>query len=117
MDEQVRILNLGKKVRILKSLRKPKRLDFVCSDNKKRSMLVKCGEDLRSDARVMTIFKIINSVIGEDSNINTQLFTYNIFPINNDVGIIQWVDDSTPMKSLIEQQMQEDNIHDNISFD
>ena len=31
------------------SLRKPKKINFLCSDNKFHSFLFKAGEDLRSD--------------------------------------------------------------------
>ena len=59
---------MDKKVRVLNSLRKPKKIEFLCSDNKKRSLLIKCGEDLRTDGRIMTIFKIINSILQKENN-------------------------------------------------
>lgn len=102
---------MSKHVFVINSLRKPKKIEFICSDNKNRSMLVKCGEDLRTDARIMTIFNMINTQMK-----NTDLETYNVFPIKNDIGLIEWIDNSISMKGLIERDCLGESIHKHISI-
>lgn len=45
--------------------------------------MIKSGEDLRSDERILTIFSLINSLLYQDNqNNDIKLKTFSIFPIN-----------------------------------
>ena len=96
-------MNINKKIQIINSKRKPKKIEFLCSDNKKRSLMIKSGEDLRSDERIITIFSLINSII--DQNLpasNIKLKTFSIFPLNKQLGMVEWIEDSLPLKKILE---------------
>jgi len=64
----------------------------------------------------MKIFKLINQIVEKDPWLNTKLYTFNVFTISKKVGLIQWIDDSLSMKTVIENKLEEKSIHENMSF-
>jgi hypothetical protein len=86
--------------------------------------LVKGGEDLRNDERIQLLFVLMNQVI-IDSSFSTkeeqqndyQLLnsnvlrarTYTVIPMNSKVGLLEWVENTTPLKAIITEEMARDN--------
>lgn len=111
----IRITDLQPKVTVMSSLMRPKKLSFLCSDNKVRVVLAKFGEDLQEDSRIMTIFGILNSMIEQGSEelghrrTDTRLVTYRVLNVEKNFGLIEWIPDSQSVKSIIEEEMQGDS--------
>lgn len=65
------------------SLRKPKRLVIRGDNERDYKFLVKCGEDLRQDQRIETVFTNINKMMSNSRKCKRlSLVTYNVIPMN-----------------------------------
>ena len=67
----------------MQSLRKPKRIAMLGSDEKEHMFLVKGGEDLRLDQRVQQLFNTMNGVLAKDPYCKQHLVslrTYKVGP-------------------------------------
>ena len=85
--------------------------------------LVKGGEDLRNDERVELLFEIMNLIVATSSSeksndvqsnhqssvrSNLRARTYTVIPMTSQVGILEWVSNTTPIKSVIFNEMLAD---------
>jgi len=103
-EYHVRIAGFDERVLVLSSLRKPKRIKIRGNDEKEYAFLVKGGEDLRLDQRIEQLFQIMNVILAKDPDCNSKalmLKTYQVIPLTARVGLIEWVDNSIPLKELI----------------
>lgn len=72
-------------VKVMTSIRRPKRLIVRGDDERDHPFLVKGGEDLRQDQRIEQLFGVMNILLGRDSACTRrglQLRTYQVVPIN-----------------------------------
>lgn len=107
IDKHVKIASLRKSILILGSIRRPKRLTVHGSNEKDYHLLVKGGEDLRLDQRVQQLFQIMNTIFTDDPTcMNRQLYikTFNVIPMTNRLGVLEWVDNTEPMKNIINRE-------------
>lgn len=65
-EMKVFIESFDQSILTLGSLRKPKRLTMFGNNEKKYSVLVKGGEDLRLDQRIEQIFSVMNIILLKD---------------------------------------------------
>ena len=108
---------------VMSSVRKPKRIKFFGSDGVERMFLVKGGEDLRNDERIELLFEIMNSIVATSSSeksndpknnhqnsvrSNLRARTYTVIPMTSQVGILEWVCNTIPIKSVIISEMLSD---------
>lgn len=110
IEYHVKIVGFDQRVLTMKSLRQPKRITIRGDDEKEYKFLVKGGEDLRLDQRLEQIFELMNIVLRNDpvcSNRLLRLKTYQVVPVTNKVGIIEWVDNTVPYQNLLEQTMDD----------
>ncbi|TPX36936.1 hypothetical protein SmJEL517_g00919 [Synchytrium microbalum] len=87
-------------VSVMSSLRKPKRLDMIGSDEKVHMWLVKGGEDIRVDQRIQQMFGLMNDIMSKDPHCardRLHLTTYKVIPMTQNLGIIEWVSNSMPL--------------------
>ncbi|KAI9335927.1 kinase-like domain-containing protein [Obelidium mucronatum] len=87
------------------SIRKPKRLIMIGSDGKEYPWLAKGGEDLRLDQRIEQMFTIMNTMIEKNQYCirnRVSLATYQVVPMSTSLGLIEWVDNTKPLKSCME---------------
>jgi hypothetical protein len=106
--KSVQISSFDQHVLILCSIRRPKRLTIYGNDEKSYSFLVKGGEDIRLDQRIMEVFKAFNEIMSKDSNCtkkNLKLTNFEVYPMSLKLGMIQWVADTTPLKNVIKFSM------------
>ncbi|TPX35377.1 hypothetical protein SeMB42_g07198 [Synchytrium endobioticum] len=76
------------------SLRRPKKVDIIGSDERVYSWLVKAGEDLRLDQRVEQLFTVMNEIIAKDpasAREGMHVSTYKVVPMTHTLGIIEWI--------------------------
>lgn len=91
----------------MSSIRRPKRLTINGTDEKEYHFLVKGGEDLRLDQRIEQLFGVMNGMVKKNtfcSRQNIQMATYKVVPMSLNLGIIEWVNHTKPLRSCIESQ-------------
>ncbi|RKF63720.1 Protein kinase rad3 [Erysiphe neolycopersici] len=82
-------------VMVLSSLQKPRKLTARGSDGRNYGLMCKPKDDLRKDQRLMEFNGMINRSLKRDAESSRrQLYikTYAVTPLNEECGIIEWVD-------------------------
>jgi DNA-dependent protein kinase catalytic subunit len=93
---------------VMGSLRKPKRLKIRGNDEVDHAFLVKGGEDLRLDQRVQQLFSVMNEIFRNDPACrkrNLAITTYQVVPMTSKVGMLEWLQNTKPIKAIIEEEM------------
>ena len=113
IEKHIKIASVRKTLFTLGSIRRPKRITVHGSNEKDYHLLVKGGEDLRLDQRVQQLFQIMNGIFRENAycqNRDLYIKTFNVVPITNRLGTLEWVDNTEPMKSIINKEhMRQEN--------
>lgn len=94
----------------MSSIRKPKRIQIYGSDEKKYYFLVKGGEDLRLDQRIEQLFEVMNQILKKDAYCarqNILINTYKVVPMSTNIGLIEWVSDTKPLRSCIDERPED----------
>jgi len=92
------------RVLVLGSLAKPRKLTARGSDGKHYGLLIKPKDDLRTDQRLMEFNNLINRALKRDTESSRrQLYirTYAVTPINEECGIIEWVDGLRTLRDIL----------------
>jgi DNA-dependent protein kinase catalytic subunit len=113
------VTGFGQKLLVMASKQKPKRLTVHTSDFKERNFLVKGGEDLRLDQRIEQLFAVMNQVFAVDGACRARGLrnrVYAVVPMTTDVGLLEWVDNTEPLKGMLESEMLADPRADNRHF-
>lgn len=103
-ESHIRIVNFDPTILVMSSLRKPKRLTILGSDERSHNYLVKGGEDLRMDQRVEQVFCTMNEILASDTAAARRalsLRTYQVIPFSPTMGMLEWVPDTEPLKGLL----------------
>lgn len=82
---------------------------MIGTNQKSYSWLVKGGEDLRQDQRVEELWLLMNDVLRRNALTNArglQLETYQVVPMSMQLGLVEWVEGTAPVKSLLEDQLK-----------
>uniref|UniRef100_A0A8C7C032 DNA-dependent protein kinase catalytic subunit n=1 Tax=Neovison vison TaxID=452646 RepID=A0A8C7C032_NEOVI len=85
-EYHARISGFDERVKVMASIRKPKRIIIRGHDEKEYPFLVKGGEDLRQDQRIEQLFEVMNVLLSQDaacSQRNMQLKTYHVIPMTS----------------------------------
>ncbi|KAH8201173.1 hypothetical protein TruAng_004641 [Truncatella angustata] len=91
-------------VLVLGSLAKPRRLTARGSDGKNYMLLIKPKDDLRTDQRLMEFNGMINRSLKRDAESSRrQLYikTYAVTPLNEECGIIEWIDGLKTLRDIL----------------
>lgn len=107
-NHHVRISSFDETLLVMGSMRKPKRLKIRGNDERDYFYLVKGGEDLRLDQRVQQLFQTMNQFLQEDPTTSRRKFsihTYQVIPMTSKLGIIEWLQDTKPLKAIIEDEI------------
>jgi serine/threonine-protein kinase ATR len=91
-------------VLVLSSLQKPRKLTARGSDGKNYGLLCKPKDDLRKDQRLMEFNSMINRSLKRDAESSRrQLYikTYAVTPLNEECGIIEWVDGLKTLRDIL----------------
>ncbi|CAD5112585.1 DgyrCDS1798 [Dimorphilus gyrociliatus] len=111
-ERHIKISSFDNNVQVMKSIRKPKVITVRGTDAKEHKLLVKSGEDLRLDQRVIQIFRLMNEIMREDcqcSQRDLQLRTYNVIPLTTRVGLIEWMENTIPVKDFLVSALGKDD--------
>ncbi|KAK0703579.1 hypothetical protein B0T26DRAFT_658923 [Lasiosphaeria miniovina] len=91
-------------VLVLGSLAKPRRLTARGSDGNSYNLLLKPKDDLRTDQRLMEFNGQINRSLKRDAESSRrQLYikTYAVTPLNEECGIIEWIDGLKTIRDIL----------------
>ncbi|KAH6630423.1 phosphatidyl inositol 3-kinase-like protein [Chaetomium sp. MPI-SDFR-AT-0129] len=91
-------------VLVLGSLAKPRKLTARGTDGKQYGMLIKPKDDLRNDQRLMEFNGLINRSLKRDAEASRRqlsIRTYAVTPLNEECGIIEWVDGLKTLRDIL----------------
>lgn len=97
---------------ILPTKTRPKKVDLKGSDNKIYPFLFKGLEDLHLDERIMQLMSTINDLMKGDMHrceAGMRARNFAVIPISDHSGMIQWVQDATPLFALYKRWQQREN--------
>ena len=86
------------------SLQQPKVITMRGSDGAKYQFLCKPKDDLRKDNRMNELDMLLNRLLKRDPSCrrrNLYIRTYSVIPLNEQNGLVQWVDNTTPLRDVI----------------
>ncbi|EXJ80858.1 hypothetical protein A1O3_07144 [Capronia epimyces CBS 606.96] len=114
--EPVTISGFSDEALVLSSLQKPRRLTIRGSDGNMYNVLAKPKDDLRKDQRLMEFNTMINRVLKRDveaAKRRLYIRTYAVIPLNEECGLIEWVDNLKTFRDIILKLYRDKSIHPN----
>ncbi|XP_062986775.1 DNA-dependent protein kinase catalytic subunit [Elgaria multicarinata webbii] len=114
-EYHAKISGFDERIKVMQSIRKPKRIIIRGSDEQEYPFLVKGGEDLRQDQRIEQLFDVMNTVLLRDaacSQRNMQLKTYQVIPMTTRLGLIEWLENTCTLKEFLLKSMSEQEKND-----
>uniref|UniRef100_A0A3Q3RIZ1 Serine/threonine-protein kinase ATR n=1 Tax=Mastacembelus armatus TaxID=205130 RepID=A0A3Q3RIZ1_9TELE len=97
-------------VEILASLQKPKKISLKGSDGRSYTMMCKPKDDLRKDCRLMEFNCLINKCLRKDAESRRRelhIRTYAVIPLNEECGIIEWVNNTAGLRHILTKLYKE----------
>uniref|UniRef100_A0A8C4SRD0 Serine/threonine-protein kinase ATR n=1 Tax=Erpetoichthys calabaricus TaxID=27687 RepID=A0A8C4SRD0_ERPCA len=97
-------------IEILASLQKPKKICLKGSDGKLYTMMCKPKDDLRKDCRLMEFNSLINKSLRKDAESRRRelhIRTYAVLPLNEECGIIEWVNNTSGLRQILNKLYKE----------
>ncbi|KAG2462678.1 ATR kinase, partial [Polypterus senegalus] len=97
-------------IEILASLQKPKKICLKGSDGKLYTMMCKPKDDLRKDCRLMEFNSLINKSLRKDAESRRRelhIRTYAVLPLNEECGIIEWVNNTSGLRQIVNKLYKE----------
>ncbi|OOO03775.1 phosphatidylinositol 3- and 4-kinase catalytic [Aspergillus oryzae] len=101
---------------VLNSLQKPRKIGVRGSDGKIYNILCKPKDDLRKDQRLMEFNNMINRFLKRDvesSKRRMYIKTYAVTPLNEECGLIEWVDNLRTLRDIVIKLLRERGIAPN----
>ncbi|XP_066475341.1 serine/threonine-protein kinase ATR [Tiliqua scincoides] len=108
------ITSFGDVVEILASLQKPKKITLNGSDGKSYIMMCKPKDDLRKDCRLMEFNSLINKCLRKDAESRRRelhIRTYAVIPLNEECGIIEWVNNTAGLRHILNKLYKEKGVY------
>ena len=94
---------------ILPTKTRPRRVNLLSAQGTSCPILLKGGEDLRMDERMMQFLSVANQVLSRDCQTrqrNLHAKTYAVVPLTERVGVIEWVEGYQQLFSLHQSHQQ-----------
>ncbi|KAM4719019.1 DNA-dependent protein kinase catalytic subunit isoform 2-T2 [Anableps anableps] len=110
-EYHAKITGFDERVKVMSSIRRPKRLIIRGDDEQDHPFLVKGGEDLRQDQRIEQLFAVMNIVLSHDTSCTRRglrLRTYQVIPITTRIGLIEWMENTCTLKEFLYNTMMEE---------
>lgn len=107
-ETHIRISSFEDDILSMGSLRKPKKIVIVGTNQKRFSFLVKGGEDLRQDQRVEELWRLMNELLASNpstSSIGLQITTYQVLPLSLQLGLVEWMEGTNSLKGIMEDEL------------
>uniref|UniRef100_A0A3Q1ES12 DNA-dependent protein kinase catalytic subunit n=1 Tax=Acanthochromis polyacanthus TaxID=80966 RepID=A0A3Q1ES12_9TELE len=110
-EYHAKITGFDERVKVMSSIRRPKRLIIRGDDERDHPFLVKGGEDLRQDQRIEQLFGVMNILLSHDTSCThrgLQLRTYQVIPISTRIGLIEWMENTCTLKEFLYNTMSDE---------
>jgi serine/threonine-protein kinase ATR len=101
---------------VLNSLQKPRKIGIRGSDGRTYNLLCKPKDDLRKDQRLMEFNNMINRFLKKDvesSKRRMYIKTYAVTPLNEECGLIEWVDNLQTLREIVIKLLRERGVSPN----
>jgi serine/threonine-protein kinase ATR len=101
----VAIHGFGEQIDVMSSLMCPVVIRILGSDGLEYKFLCKPKDDLRKDSRMMDFNTMINRLLAKDADCrrrNLIIRTFSVIPLNENNGLIQWVNDTTVLRDILQ---------------
>ncbi|KAF3934400.1 hypothetical protein ABW20_dc0109945 [Dactylellina cionopaga] len=111
--DQATISKFEDEADVMTSLQKPRKITIIGSDGRRYPLMCKPKDDLRKDARLMEFNTIISRLLKKDdesSKRQLQIRTYAVTPLNEECGLIEWVNNLRPLRDIILKSYKNKNI-------
>ncbi len=95
-DESLRVVALSGSIALLRTKTKPKRIALLTADGHEHQYLLKGGEDLRLDERVVQLLRFCQTALVGGAAVRH----YDVVPFGLRAGLIQMVGDLLPLFEL-----------------
>jgi len=100
----VYIKEFASTVTVINSKQRPRKITMMGSDGRNYTFLLKGHEDIRQDERVMQLFGLVNTLLGNDSETykrRLKITRYSVIPLSPNSGLAGWVQDTDTLHTLI----------------
>ncbi|KAH9578752.1 UME domain [Trypanosoma melophagium] len=97
--------SFGSRVDIMSSLQKPKRIVVISNEGNRVSFLCKSRDEPRKDMRMMEIASLMNTFFLSDPEARRKRFSlrrYAVAALSDDCAIIEWVNNLSPFRKVVE---------------
>ncbi|XP_025986385.1 serine/threonine-protein kinase ATR [Solenopsis invicta] len=98
------ITKIEENVVIMPSLQRPRRISLRGSDGKEYLFMCKPKDDLRKDFRLMEFNDIVNKYLQNDPESRQRrlyIRTYSVVPLNEECGLIEWIQNLVGLRPAI----------------
>jgi serine/threonine-protein kinase ATR len=113
-SHHVRIVEVEPTAYIFVTLQSPKKIKVVDSNGHSHHFLVKQDDDLRKDMRMMEFASFVNLILSNDRRCRERLLhivTFTVVCLNERCGFIEWVENSTQFRHIVDSVYEERGIH------
>uniref|UniRef100_A0A183ABV4 Serine/threonine-protein kinase ATR n=1 Tax=Echinostoma caproni TaxID=27848 RepID=A0A183ABV4_9TREM len=103
-DHSVYLTRMEDNVDILGSQTRPKKMTWLGSDGRRYIIVAKPNDDLRKDSRLMELNGMINKFLAKNPETRRralQIRTYAVIPLSEKGGLIEWVSNTEPFRTII----------------
>ena len=100
-------------VTVLASLQRPRKISIRGSDGNLYALLCKPKDDLRKDQRLMEFNGMINRTLKKDGKCSERrlyIKTYAVTPLNEECGLIEWVDKLKTLRDILLRSYKQKNV-------
>ncbi|KAI9721086.1 MAG: hypothetical protein M1812_002567 [Candelaria pacifica] len=100
-------------VLVLSSLQRPRKISIRGSDGQVYGLLCKPKDDLRKDQRLMEFNTMINRSLKRDAGSSKRrlyIRTYAVTPLNEECGLIEWVDNLKTLRDILLKLYKQKNV-------
>ena len=100
-------------VLVLNSLQRPRKINIRGSDGRVYGLLCKPKDDLRKDQRLMEFNAMINRSLKRDAESSKRrlyIKTYAVTPLNEECGLIEWIDNLKTLRDIVLRIYKQKNV-------
>lgn len=111
--DYIHISSFLDEVLVLNSLQKPRKISIRGSDGHVYALLCKPKDDLRKDQRLMEFNAMINRALKKDAESSKRhlyIKTYAVTPLNEECGLIEWVDNLKTLREILLASYKQKNV-------
>lgn len=103
------IESIENECKVLQSVERPVKITINGTDGKQYNFLLKwdTNGDMVKESRIIDFANYVNNILKHDSEckkLSLNLHTYSIMPLSKKTGLIEWMDNTSTLKTLIYEQ-------------